>query len=146
MKAVVQRVENASVYSDGKTLGSIEKGMLVLLGVRKGDGKEEVSKLADKIKKLRIFEDDRGKMNRSIEQESGQILIVSQFTLYGDCTQGNRPSFGQAADYKKAEKLYHDFLGKFEDEKGIKTESGTFGDYMKIEMTNDGPVTLILEY
>ena len=146
MKAVVQRVENASVYSDGKTLGSIEKGMLVLLGVRKGDGEEEVSKLADKIKKLRIFEDDRGKMNRSIEQESGEILIVSQFTLYGDCTQGNRPSFGQAADYKKAKKLYLDFLGEFEDEKGIKTESGTFGDYMKIEMTNDGPVTLILEY
>lgn len=146
MKAVVQRVSEASVSSDGEEKGSIEKGLVVLLGIREDDGEEKTEKLVEKIKDLRIFEDEEGKLNLPLKEVDGEVLVISQFTLYGDCSRGNRPSFDKAAGFEKAEKLYNDFVEKFENRKGLKVESGSFGDYMKIDMINDGPVTLVLEY
>ncbi len=146
MKAVVQRVSEASVSSEGEEKGSIEKGLVVLLGIREDDGEEKAEKLVEKIKDLRVFEDEEGKLNLPLKEVDGEVLIISQFTLYGDCSRGNRPSFDKAAGFEKAERLYKDFVEKFENQKGLKVESGSFGDYMKIDMVNDGPVTLVLEY
>lgn len=146
MKAVVQRVSEASVSSEGNRKGSIGKGIVVLLGIHEDDGEEEVEKLVEKIKNLRIFEDEEDKLNRPLKEVDGEVLIISQFTLYGDCSKGNRPSFDKAAGFEKAEKLYKNFVEKFEEQKELKVESGSFGDYMEIDMVNDGPVTLILEY
>ena len=144
MKLVVQRVKNASVEVEGKKVGSIEKGYLVLLGVTHTDTKETADYLVKKLCNLRVFEDENGKMNLNLKQVGGSLLIVSQFTLYGDCTEGNRPSFTNAAKPEMANELYEYFCDKCL-ENNIKVERGIFGADMKVRLLNDGPVTIILE-
>ena len=144
MKLVVQRVKNASVEVDKKIVGKIDKGYLVLLGVTHTDTKETADYLVKKLCNLRIFEDENGKMNLNINQVNGSLLIVSQFTLYGDCTDGNRPSFTNAAKPDFANELYEYFCEKCS-EKNIHVEKGIFGADMKVSLLNDGPVTIILE-
>ena len=144
MKLVVQRVKNASVEVDKKIVGKIDKGYLVLLGVTHTDTKEIADYLVKKLCNLRIFEDENGKMNLNINQVNGSLLIVSQFTLYGDCTDGNRPSFTNAAKPDFANELYEYFCEKCS-EKNIHVEKGIFGADMKVSLLNDGPVTIILE-
>ena len=144
MKLVVQRVKNASVEVEGKKVGSIEKGYLVLLGVTHTDTKETADYLVKKLCNLRVFEDENGKMNLNIKQVGGSLLIVSQFTLYGDCSEGNRPSFTNAAKPEMANELYEYFCDKCL-ENNIKVERGIFGADMKVSLLNDGPVTIILE-
>ncbi len=144
MKLVVQRVKNASVEVDKKIVGKIDKGYLVLLGVTHTDTKETADYLVKKLCNLRIFEDKNGKMNLNINQVNGSLLIVSQFTLYGDCTDGNRPSFTNAAKPDFANELYEYFCEKCS-EKNIHVEKGIFGADMKVSLLNDGPVTIILE-
>ena len=144
MKLVVQRVKKASVEVEGKKVGSIEKGYLVLLGVTHTDTKETADYLVKKLCNLRVFEDENGKMNLNIKQVGGSLLIVSQFTLYGDCTEGNRPSFTNAAKPELANELYEYFCDKCL-ENNIKVERGIFGADMKVRLLNDGPVTIILE-
>ena len=144
MKLVIQRVKNASVEIDKKIVGKIDKGYLVLLGVTHTDTKETADYLVKKLCNLRIFEDENGKMNLNINQVNGSLLIVSQFTLYGDCTDGNRPSFTNAAKPDFANELYEYFCEKCS-EKNIHVEKGIFGADMKVSLLNDGPVTIILE-
>ena len=144
MKLVVQRVKNASVEVDKKIVGKIDKGYLVLLGVTHTDTKEIADFLVKKLCNLRIFEDEKGKMNLNIKQVDGSMLIVSQFTLYGDCTEGNRPSFTKAAKPDFANELYEYFCNKCS-ENDIHVEKGIFGADMKVSLLNDGPVTIILE-
>ncbi|PIZ95027.1 MAG: D-tyrosyl-tRNA(Tyr) deacylase [Candidatus Magasanikbacteria bacterium CG_4_10_14_0_2_um_filter_37_12] len=144
MRLVVQRVSEAKVSVDNKTIGQIDHGFLVLLGITHNDTKEQVIKLVDKLAKLRIFEDQDGKMNNNIIQSAGNILVVSQFTLYADCKKGNRPSFIDAARPEVAEPLYDYFVKKI-DELGVKVSAGKFGAYMQVSLINDGPVTLVLE-
>ena len=144
MKLVIQRVKNASVEVDKKIIGKIDKGYLVLLGVTHTDTKETADYLVKKLCNLRIFEDENGKMNLNINQVNGSLLIVSQFTLYGDCTDGNRPSFTNAAKPDFANELYEYFCEKCS-EKNIHVEKGIFGADMKVSLLNDGPVTIILE-
>ena len=144
MKLVVQRVKKASVEVEGKKVGSIEKGYLVLLGVTHTDTKETADYLVKKLCNLRVFEDENGKMNLNIKQVGGSLLIVSQFTLYGDCSEGNRPSFTNAAKPELANELYEYFCDKCL-ENNIKVERGIFGADMKVRLLNDGPVTIILE-
>lgn len=144
MKLVVQRVKNAEVKVDGKITGSIEKGFLVLLGVTHTDTKETADYLVKKLCKLRIFEDENEKMNLGLKDVGGSLLIVSQFTLYADCSEGNRPSFINAAKPDMANELYEYFCDKCK-EQGIKVEKGIFGADMKVSLLNDGPVTIILE-
>ena len=144
MKLVVQRVNNAKVDVDNKTVGSIEKGFLVLLGVTHTDTKEIADYLVKKLCNLRVFEDENEKMNLSIKDVNGKLLIVSQFTLYADCTGGNRPSFINAAKPDVANELYEYFCKRC-DEQNIKVEKGIFGADMKVSLLNDGPVTIILE-
>ena len=144
MKLVVQRVKNASVEVDKKIVGEIDKGYLVLLGVTHTDTKEIADYLVKKLCNLRIFEDENGKMNLNINQVNGSMLIVSQFTLYGDCTDGNRPSFTNAAKPDFANELYEYFCDKCS-KKNIHIEKGIFGADMKVSLLNDGPVTIILE-
>ena len=144
MRLVVQRVKNASVEVDKKTVGKIDKGYLVLLGVTHTDTKEIADYLVKKLCNLRIFEDENGKMNLNIKQVDGSMLIVSQFTLYGDCTDGNRPSFTNAAKPDFANELYEYFCEKCS-ENNIHVEKGIFGADMKVSLLNDGPVTIILE-
>lgn len=144
MKLVIQRVKNAKVDVDGKTVGSIEKGFLVLLGVTHTDTKETADYLVKKLCKLRVFEDENGKMNLSIKDVRGQLLIVSQFTLYADCSGGNRPSFVNAAKPDLANELYEYFCEKCKEEP-IEVQKGIFGADMKVSLLNDGPVTIILE-
>ena len=144
MKLVVQRVKNASVEVDKKNVGKIDNGYLVLLGVTHTDTKETADYLVKKLCNLRIFEDENGKMNLNINQVNGSLLIVSQFTLYGDCTDGNRPSFTNAAKPDFANELYEYFCEKCS-EKNIHVEKGIFGADMKVSLLNDGPVTIILE-
>lgn len=144
MKAVVQRVSEASVAVDEEIVGSIGPGLLVLLGVGKNDTSEDGVWLADKITGLRIFEDDDGKMNRSLMDVGGSMLVVSQFTLWGDCRKGRRPSFIDAAPPDKAVELYREFVNHVE-QKGVHTETGRFRAMMKVRLVNDGPVTLIVE-
>ena len=144
MKLVVQRVKNASVEVEEKIVGSIEKGYLVLLGVTHTDTKETADYLVKKLCNLRVFEDENGKMNLNIKQVGGSLLIVSQFTLYGDCSEGNRPSFTNAAKPEMANELYEYFCDKCL-ENSIKVERGIFGADMKVSLLNDGPVTIILE-
>ena len=143
MKAVVQRVTQSRVTVEDQQIGVIGTGMMVLLGVAQDDGEADADWLVDKIVGLRIFEDDHGKMNRAITDVNGQILVVSQFTLLGDCRKGRRPSFVKAAAPDKAEALYNRFVQKIRD-KGIGVETGRFGAAMKVALVNDGPVTLIL--
>lgn len=144
MKAVIQRVSEAAVKVDGKTVGSIERGTVVLLGVEKGDEIRDADWLAEKIVNLRIFEDDAGKMNLSLMDIQGELLSVSQFTLAGNCSKGRRPSFDTAAPPEDANHLYQYFNGKVW-EMGIPVQSGIFQADMKVSLINDGPVTFILE-
>jgi D-tyrosyl-tRNA(Tyr) deacylase len=144
MRAVVQRVCRARVLIDQEVVGQIDRGLLVLLGVARGDSAEQARWLADKIVSLRIFADDEGKMNRSLADVEGGALVVSQFTLYGDCQKGRRPSFINAAPPEIAIPLYEEFLTAVR-ALGIPTATGRFGALMQVELVNDGPVTLILE-
>ena len=144
MRLVVQRVKNASVEVDKKIVGKIDKGYLVLLGVTHTDTREIADYIVKKLCNLRIFEDENGKMNLNIKQVDGSMLIVSQFTLYGDCTEGNRPSFTNAAKPDFANDLYEYFCDKCS-ENNIHIEKGIFGADMKVSLLNDGPVTIILE-
>ncbi|WP_291259574.1 D-aminoacyl-tRNA deacylase [Fusobacterium sp.] len=144
MRAVIQRVKYASVTVDGEIVGKIEKGLMVLLGVTHTDGEKEVNWLASKIKDLRIFEDAEGKMNLGLEDIKGELLVISQFTLYGNCIKGRRPGFTEAAKPDLANPLYEKFLEKCRNF-GIKTECGIFGADMKVELLNDGPVTLVID-
>lgn len=144
MKAVVQRVARSTVRVDDRTIGAISKGLLVLLGVAREDTEQESRYLADKIVNLRIFEDEKGKMNRSLCDVGGAMLVVSQFTLLGDCRKGRRPSFIQAAPPDHADALYRHFVQCVQ-EAGIETATGQFQAMMQVGLINDGPVTLILE-
>lgn len=144
MRAVVQRVSEASVAVAGEIVGRIGPGLLILLGVRNGDTLSEVQFVAAKCADLRIFEDDAGKMNRSVREVGGGVLVVSQFTLYGDCRKGRRPSFIDAAPPALAEPLYEAFV-KCMAETGLQTAKGVFGAEMKVRLLNDGPVTVIVE-
>ena len=144
MKIVLQRVSRASVMVDGSVAGSIDRGYVVLLGISGNDDGSKVEKAVDKIRRLRIFPDESGKTNLSVADVNGEILIVSQFTLYADCRRGNRPSFTDAADPALARELYNHFIkcatGKF-----ARVEHGVFGADMKVELVNDGPFTVLLE-
>ncbi|HOK43526.1 MAG TPA: D-aminoacyl-tRNA deacylase [Thermoclostridium caenicola] len=145
MRAVVQRVSRAEVRVDQKTVGKIGKGILVLLGIGQDDGDQDLQWLADKVMNLRIFEDENDKMNLSVLDVGGQVLVVSQFTLYGDCRKGKRPSYSSAAAPQDAEKLYEAFVKFIEEKYGIKVETGIFQAMMEVELVNDGPVTLLLD-
>lgn len=144
MRACVQRVRRASVHVNGELVGQIDAGLLVLLGVGEGDGEADVSYLAEKLVHLRIFEDQDGKMNRSLLDTEGSMLVVSQFTLFGDCRRGRRPSYIGAASPELAEKLYQDFSQAVRD-LGVRVEQGRFRASMQVELVNDGPVTLWLD-
>lgn len=144
MRAVVQRVSSSEVTVDGRTTGKINKGLLVLLGVTHGDTSKDVDYIVDKTINLRIFEDENDKMNLSLKDIGGEMLAVSQFTLYGDCRKGRRPSFTNAAAPEEADKLYQEFVKKVS-EQGINTETGEFGAHMMVDLVNDGPVTILLE-
>jgi len=144
MRAVVQRVSRGSVTIAGETVGRIEAGMLVLLGVAGGDGATDVAYLADKLVGLRIFEDDAGKMNRSLLDVGGAMLVVSQFTLLGDCRGGRRPGFSDAAPPNQAVPLYEAFVAEVR-RRGIVVETGRFREHMHVELVNDGPVTLLVD-
>lgn len=144
MKLVVQRVSRAKVEVDNKTVGEIGQGFLVLLGVGQNDTKEQADYLVEKMCNLRVFSDENGKMNLSIKDIEGELLIVSQFTLYADCNKGNRPSFVNAASPDIANELYEYFIEKCK--KIVKNvQKGIFGENMKVSLLNDGPVTIILE-
>ena len=144
MRAVIQRVTESSVAVEGRAIGSIGKGLLVLLGVGEGDSEKEADYLAEKIANLRIFEDQDGKMNLSLLEIGDEMLVVSQFTLLGNCRKGRRPSFVQAAAPEIANKLYEYFV-EVSKQKGIRVQTGKFGAMMAVSLVNDGPVTLIVE-
>jgi len=144
MRAVLTRVKSASVVIDGETVGKIGKGFLILLGVGPEDTEKECRALAEKALGLRIFEDENGKMNLGLEQVGGEVLVVSQFTLYGNCRKGRRPSFVGAAGPELGNRLYEQFLADCRS-LGYEPQHGQFGADMKVESINDGPVTLILD-
>ncbi len=144
MKAVIQRVKSAEVLIDGRVSGKIGKGLLVFLGVGKGDGESDLSYLTSKIPDLRIFEDEFGKFNLSLKERGGEMLVVSQFTLYGDCRKGRRPSFTDAEDPTAAKDLYDRFVTRLKDE-GVPVQTGEFQAKMEVHLVNDGPVTLLLD-
>ncbi len=144
MKVVIQRVSNANVVVDKKIVGEIEKGLVVLLGISNEDTESTVEQMVNKISKLRIFSDENDKMNLSIKDIGGKMLIISQFTLYANCKSGNRPSFSDAGNPEHANKLYEYFISEVHREQ-IGVEHGIFGADMKVTLTNDGPVTIVLE-
>lgn len=144
MRAVVQRINEGSVWVDDREVARTGVGLLVLLGVNRGDTETDVDYMAEKISWLRIFEDAEGKMNRSLIEIGGEMLVVSQFTLYGDCRKGRRPSFTEAAPPDLAESLYERFVSIVK-AKGLRVETGRFGADMAVSLVNDGPVTLIVE-
>ena len=144
MRAVCQRVSRASVAVDGKVVGSIGPGLLLLLAAAKGDGPEQAQWMAAKIAGLRVFSDAQGKMNLSLTDVLGEMLVVSQFTLYGDCRKGKRPSYSEAAPPVEAEALYRSFIEAVQ-AKQIPVQEGIFGAMMQVELVNDGPVTLIVD-
>ena len=145
MKIVIQRSKEASVKVDGEIVGEIERGLVILVGITAEDGEEEVDWLAEKAAHLRIFEDENGKMNRSLLDVQGEALVISQFTLYGNCRKGRRPSFVKAAHPDIAEPLVDSFTNKLRDLGIKKVETGIFGADMKVALINDGPVTLVIE-
>tara|TARA_B100001146_G_scaffold196438_1_gene184743 strand:- start:2909 stop:3349 length:441 start_codon:yes stop_codon:yes gene_type:complete len=145
MIVVIQRVANASVKVEDKMVSSISNGMLILLGISNSDSKENITKMTNKISKLRIFNDDSNIMNRDINQVFGEILVVSQFTLYGDTKKGNRPSYINAAKPDIAEPLYNMFVSELDKLINNKVKTGVFGANMSVDIMNDGPVTLIIE-
>jgi D-tyrosyl-tRNA(Tyr) deacylase len=144
VKTVVQRVSSAAVRVDGETVGEIGEGLLVLAGFGPEDGEEELAWMAEKLAGLRVFPDDDGRMDRGLDEVGGSLLVVPQFTLYGDISRGRRPSFTAAAGPGKAERLYGRFLELCRDT-GVPVESGEFGAMMDVELVNDGPVTLVVE-
>ena len=144
MRAVIQRVSSASVIVGSETTGEIGSGLLVFLGIHHDDGAPEIKWMSDKIRNLRIFEDEEGKMNRSLIDTGGAMLVVSQFTLYGDCRKGRRPGYSAAAPPEHANALYEQFITHVM-ESGIKTASGKFQAHMDVSLVNDGPVTLLLD-
>ena len=144
MRAVIQRVSRASVTVDQQVVGQIGRGFLVLLGVSESDSQEDVNWIAAKIIGLRVFEDDGGQMNLALADVGGAILVVSQFTLYGDCSKGRRPSFVAAARPEKARALYQSVVAELKGQ-GVRVETGTFQAHMDVDLLNDGPVTLLLD-
>lgn len=145
MRLLVQRVKEAAVKVEGTTIGSIGQGLLVFLGIHRQDTEEQGTYLVKKLLALRIFHDEERKMNRSIQEVDGNILVVSQFTLYGNCLNGRRPDFIDAAPPERAQALYQNFILQLEKEWGKKVEQGSFGAYMEVSITNDGPVTFFIE-
>ncbi len=144
MRAVIQRVRRAAVIINGRAVGEIGPGLAIFLGVARWDGREEVDWMVDKIAGLRIFEDSEGRMDRSVLETSGEGLVVSQFTLYGDARKGRRPDFTAAAGSVEAEPLYNRFVQGLRD-RGVPVQSGVFGARMLVQLENDGPVTILLE-
>jgi len=144
MRAVIQRVASGSVLVGEIEIGSIGKGLVVFLGIHRDDGKETIRWMAEKIINLRIFSDDDGKMNRSLADIDAEMLIVSQFTLYGDCRKGRRPGYSEAAPPEIAEKLYNNFIGEIT-RRGIRRATGQFQAMMQVSLINDGPVTLLID-
>lgn len=144
MRAVVQRVSRARVDVGGRTVGEIGRGLLVFLGVGHGDSEKEAEFLANKIAHLRVFSDERGLMNRSVIEAEGSVLVISQFTLWGDCQKGRRPSFTRAAPADEARALYEDFIRHVRG-KGLSVATGEFQEMMEVHLVNDGPVTLLLD-
>lgn len=144
MKIVIQRVKNAEVTVEGKTVGSIDRGLLIFAGFTHSDNREKIDYLVKKIVALRIFADENEKMNLSVKDINGKLLIVSQFTLYADTRKGNRPSFTDAAKPEFANELYEYFKEKCKEE-GLNVQNGKFGAHMQVQLLNDGPVTIIME-
>ncbi|WP_103664302.1 D-aminoacyl-tRNA deacylase [Gracilimonas amylolytica] len=145
MKAVIQRVSSSSVMVDNEITGAINKGLLVLIGIHQDDTKEQMEWICNKISKLRIFEDEEGKMNLSVQDVGGGILLVSQFTLYANSDKGTRPSFIEAARPEKAEPMYEEMVDWFKTNTDLIIQTGEFGAMMNVKLENDGPVTIILE-
>ncbi|MGM0495772.1 MAG: D-aminoacyl-tRNA deacylase [Bacillota bacterium] len=144
MRVVVQRVKNANVKVQEEIVGEVGTGLLVLFAVHKDDTEDKIKKMADKVLNLRIFSDEAGKMNLSLLDVSGEVLVVSQFTLYGDTKKGKRPSFVDSARPEKAIPMYENFVSYIR-EKGIKTETGKFGEEMEVGLVNDGPTTILID-
>ncbi|ATD55338.1 D-aminoacyl-tRNA deacylase [Clostridium chauvoei] len=144
MRAIVQRVSSSKVTVDNSIIGSISKGVNLLIGISKEDTEEDLKYIRDKVINLRIFEDGNSKMNLSLLDVKGEILAISQFTLYGDCRKGRRPNFMNAESGEKAKELYNKFIDLLK-ESGLKVETGEFGAHMEVDIQNDGPVTLLLE-
>ena len=144
MRAVIQRVNEASVTVDQQTVGAIGQGLMVLLGVAQGDTSQEAKALAEKTAGLRIFEDDAGKMNRSVEEIGGSLLVISQFTLLGDCRKGRRPGFTDAASPELADQLYEEYVAALRS-RGVNVATGVFRADMQVALVNDGPVTMLLD-
>lgn len=144
MRVVIQRVSQASVTVDQEVVGAIQQGLLLLVGITEGDGEEEIQTLAEKVVHLRIFEDEEGKMNRSLLEIGGSILSVSQFTLYGDCRKGRRPNFMAAAKPDLAKQLYERYNEQLRSY-GVEVQTGNFGAMMDVSLHNDGPVTILLD-
>ena len=145
MKAVVQRVIDAEVHVEGRSTGRIERGLLVYLGVETGDTPSDLTYMARKIAGLRIFTDGEGKMNLSVSQSGGSVLLISQFTLCADTKKGNRPSLNRAMDPAEAVEVYREMKQLLEDDYALQVETGSFGDHMDVSYTNDGPVTILLD-
>lgn len=144
MRALIQRVKNASVIVNNETIANTGRGLLIFIGIKAGDGRTQIGYLIDKIVNLRVFEDEKGKFDKSVSEIKGEILLVPQFTLYGDCAKGRRPDFTSAAPVENAKMIYDDTVKAFM-ETGLKIGVGRFQAHMEVNLVNDGPVTLIIE-